>query len=147
MKRALGKMPVGNPLTTAATRSGGKTAVICPDAGARTTFAEIDARANRLANGLAGLGLGEGDVLAFLVSNRAGIVELYFAFSRAGIVGAPLNRRLAPSGLDGPMETMGASALVCEDRVAAAACRSGRGLRIRIGAPDGDGADGDEGRG
>ncbi|MDF2233629.1 AMP-binding protein [Albimonas sp. CAU 1670] len=140
MDRALGKMLPGSLLATAAIRRGERTAVVDVGTGRRATYAEVDARANRLANALGAAGFAKGDVLAFLVSNRTEIVEIYFALSRAGIVGVPLNYRLAPPELDGLMEAMGARGLIYEDRFAAAAgaCRHGRDLRIRVGEADGD---------
>lgn len=143
MDRALGKMLPGSLLSTAAIRGADRTAVICAGTGRRVSYAEIDARANRLANALGAAGLAKGDVLAFLVSNRAEIVEIYFALARAGIVGVPLNYRLAPPELDGLMQAMGARGLIYEDRFAAAAgaCAHGRDLRVRIGKDESSATD------
>jgi acyl-CoA synthetase (AMP-forming)/AMP-acid ligase II len=123
MQRALGKMVVGNILANAAMRHPGGTAIICSGTGRRFTFAEVDVRANRLAHALRGLGLKRGDTLAFLLSNRAESAEIYFACARTGIVGLPLNYRLADSELIELTRALGATALIYEDRFAAAAER------------------------
>jgi hypothetical protein len=85
MKRALGKMVVGNVLTTAAIRYRDEPAIYCTSADRRFSFREVDERANRLAHALLVLGFCKGDVVAFLCTNRAEIVEIYFALARTGI--------------------------------------------------------------
>ena len=120
-ERALGQMLVGNIIETAATRAPEKLAYVCAATKRRLTFRETNARSNQLANGLAGLGLARGDVLAFLCSNRAEIAEIYFALAKSGIIGIPLNYRLAPAEVAELMRAMGAQALVYEARFASCA--------------------------
>ncbi|MEE3100322.1 MAG: AMP-binding protein, partial [Pseudomonadota bacterium] len=84
MRRSIGKMVVGALLADAALHAPDAPAVICAGTGRTFAFAELDARANRLANALLAQGFRKGDVLGFLVSNRAEIVEIYFALARAG---------------------------------------------------------------
>jgi fatty-acyl-CoA synthase len=67
--------------------------------GERTTYAELDARSERLADALVGLGLRRGDRVASLTGNRPEHVELFFACAKAGLVLAPLSWRLAPAEL------------------------------------------------
>lgn len=62
----------------------------------RWTFAEADAAANRIAQGLAALGIGTGDRVASLTRHGAESTLLIDAASRIGAVCAPLNWRLAP---------------------------------------------------
>ena len=95
MKRALGKTVVGSILTTAAIRYRDEPAIYCSSTDRRFSFGAVDDRVNRLAQALLGLGFRKGDVVAFLTTNRAEIVEIYFALARTGIVGLPLNYRLA----------------------------------------------------
>ncbi|MFX6334906.1 AMP-binding protein, partial [Acinetobacter baumannii] len=71
---------------------------------------------NRLAQGLLGLGYAKGDVVAFLCSNRAEMVEIYFALARTGIVGLPLNYRLAEREMIELIRAMGATGLIHEAR-------------------------------
>lgn len=136
MKRALGKMVAGNMLTTAALRDPDGLATVCVETGRRFSFGAFDIRANRLANALADAGLAKGDACAFLVANRAEVPEIYFALARSGIIGVPLNYRLAPAELDALMGALDVSALIYEDRFEeeAAQCQNARQLRIRIGA-------------
>jgi fatty-acyl-CoA synthase len=60
-----------------------------------TTYAELDARSDRLASALVQLGLRRGDRVATLTRNRPEHVELFFACAKAGLVLAPLSWRLA----------------------------------------------------
>jgi acyl-CoA synthetase (AMP-forming)/AMP-acid ligase II len=60
----------------------------------RLTFLELDGRANRLANGLLGLGVNKGDRVGMLMKNCPEFIEADFALSKAGIVRVPLNARL-----------------------------------------------------
>ena len=120
-QRALGKMVVGNIIATAAARAPDKLAFFCAGTGRRFTFRDTNERCNRLANSLAGLGLAKGDVLAFLCSNRAEMPEIYFALAKSGVVGIPLNYRLAPTETVKLMRAMGARALIFEARFEACA--------------------------
>ncbi|WP_170182042.1 AMP-binding protein [Phreatobacter stygius] len=135
MTRSLGKMVVGNILATAAIRFANDPALYCAGTDRRFTFGQIDERTNRLAQGLSGLGYGKGDVVAFLCSNRAEMVETYFALARTGIVGLPLNYRLAEREMIELIRAMGASGLIYEARFAgvADAARPLVRHRIRIG--------------
>jgi acyl-CoA synthetase (AMP-forming)/AMP-acid ligase II len=114
-------MVVGNILANAARRYPDLPSIFCSSTGRRFTFGEIEERTNRLAHALLGLGLKKGDVVAFILSNRAEIVELFFALARTGIIGLPLNYRLAVSEIVDLMAAMGARVLVYEGRFAAEA--------------------------
>jgi fatty-acyl-CoA synthase len=67
--------------------------------GEQTTYAELDARSERLAEALLRLGLRQGDRVASLTGNRPEHVELFFACAKAALVLAPLSWRLAPAEL------------------------------------------------
>jgi fatty-acyl-CoA synthase len=67
--------------------------------GERTTYAELDARSERLADALLRLGLRPGDRVASVTGNRPEHVELFFACAKAALVLAPLSWRLAPAEL------------------------------------------------
>ncbi|MGW3485163.1 AMP-binding protein [Rhodococcus indonesiensis] len=67
----------------------------------RITFAGLDERVRRLANGLRGLGLEKGDRVAVLTKNSIEFQELFFAVGRAGLILQPLNWRLATPSLLG----------------------------------------------
>jgi len=62
--------------------------------GRSVTYAELAERVRRLANGLAGLGVGHGDRVAWLGPNRAAFIEALFAAGRLGAVLAPVNHNL-----------------------------------------------------
>src|ERR1700730_17674202 len=110
MKRALGKMVVGNILTNAALRCPDAPAFYCASTGRRFTFRETDERTNRLAQALLGQGLQKGDVVALLLSNRDVDDVMFFALARTGIIGLPLNSRLATSEMVEITRSMGATA-------------------------------------
>ncbi len=79
-----------------------KRARICPNREAvvefernrRFTFAELNARANRVANALLDKGIGPGDRVAVLLKNSVEFVETYFAVAKIGAVLVPVNWRL-----------------------------------------------------
>jgi fatty-acyl-CoA synthase len=121
MQRALGKMVVGSILSSAATWYPDALAFYCSTSGRRITFGELDDRVDRLARTFLDWGLRKGDVLAFLISNRLEIVEVFFALARTGIVGLPLNYRLTGPELAELTQAMRASALVYEARFRAGA--------------------------
>ncbi|MEO8836616.1 MAG: 3-(methylthio)propionyl-CoA ligase [Caldimonas sp.] len=62
----------------------------------RTTYREIAARARRMANALAGLGIGDSDRVATLAWNGHRHIELYYAVSGSGAILHTLNPRLHP---------------------------------------------------
>src|ERR1700722_9978685 len=119
--RALGKAVVGPLLATAARRFRDREAFFCAGTGRRFSFGQTNERCNRLANGLAGLGLMKPDTVAFLCNNRAEIAEIYFALAKTGLVGIPLNYRLAPVEIVALMSAMGARAMLFETRFSAVA--------------------------
>ena len=57
----------------------------------RRTFGQVDAASDRTAGGLAELGVGPGDRVAALSSNRIEFVELFFACAKLGAVIVPTN--------------------------------------------------------
>ena len=119
--RALGKMVAGNIIATAAVRFRDREAFLCAGTGRRVTYRMVNERCNRLAHGLAGLGLNKPDVVGFLCNNRVELAEVYFALAKLGLVGIPLNYRLAPAEIVALMKAMGARAMLFETRFASAA--------------------------
>ena len=107
-------------LTTGARRFRDREALYCSSTGRRLSFGELNTRVNRLANALNGAGFRKGDVVGFLIPNRAEIVELYYALAKTGIVGVPLNYRLAPAEMADLLAATGATGFVCDGRFAAA---------------------------
>lgn len=65
----------------------------------RMTFRQLNARVNRLANALIGLGCKKGHHLAVLAENCSQYVEIYFAAAKIGVCVCPQNHRLADEEL------------------------------------------------
>ena len=138
---ARGGMVAGDMLAGAAARFRNREALFCAGTERRFTFGQINERANRLANALIRLGLCKPDVVAFLCNNRAEIVETYFALAKAGLVGIPLNYRLAAAEVVALIRSMGAQALVFADRFSATAAAVREALpEVRHHVAIGDGA-------
>jgi fatty-acyl-CoA synthase len=82
-----------------------KTALVWVPAGARFTYAELDARAVRCARVLRErLGLALDDRVALLADNRVEYLDLFFAAPKAGVILVPLGTRLTPNELAGILE-------------------------------------------
>ena len=64
-----------------------------------TSYGQVDAMANRIANGLLALGLGKGDRVAVLGENSLEHLLVFMAASKMGAVTVSLNYRLAPAEL------------------------------------------------
>ena len=138
---ALGQMRVGDILDAAAMRFAHQEAFYCTSTGRRLSFAQARERANRLANGLLGLGLRKGDCVAFLSTNRVEMAEIYFALAKSGLVGLPLNYRLAPNEMVVLMQEVGAVALICERQFAPIAVQAREAiatLRTLVAFGEGD---------
>ncbi len=80
----------------------------------RYTYRGLHARARRLANALAGLGIGPGDRVATLAWNGYRHMELYFAVSGAGSVLHTINPRLHPEQIAWIVNHAG-DAMLCFD--------------------------------
>jgi malonyl-CoA/methylmalonyl-CoA synthetase len=118
------------------------------------TFAEIDARADRMASELASRGLSRGDRLAVHLPNRIEFIDLYLACARLGVIFVPMNilykeRELRHIVSDAEpravVATMGNGATYPESAVVwdvdeLARAASGRDDRRAITALDGDDA-------
>lgn len=62
----------------------------------RWTWRELEIRVNKFANALLDLGLSKGDRIALYAPNCSEYLEFFFACAKSGVVGAPVNIRLAP---------------------------------------------------
>ena len=85
------------------------------DAERRVSFAALEERTNRLANGLLGLGLRRGDRVAVLMENCHEIVEAYIACAKAGLVIVPVNFRLLGREAQYVVNNSDARALIVQD--------------------------------
>ena len=82
------------------------------DTGRRFTYAEWNARANRTANALLGLGVRKGDRVALLQMNSIEYMESFFAVAKLGAICVPLNWRLTPEELAFILRDSGSTTLV-----------------------------------
>jgi carnitine-CoA ligase len=80
----------------------------------RRTFAELDARSDALAAGLAQLGVARGDRVAFLSASRIEVLDLFFACAKLGAIHVPLNAFLKGDFLAYQLADSGACALVAD---------------------------------
>ena len=88
---------LGEILRVNARKYGDKLAV--KDSKRQMSFLEYNVRANRLANGLLGMGLKKGDRMAVISLNCLEFMEIYPAADKAGIVVVPINWRLSPKDM------------------------------------------------
>src|SRR5580693_6170826 len=82
--------------------------------GETTTYGDMARWATELAGGLAGHGVGEGDVVALLSYNSPEFLETIFAANSLGAIAMPINWRLAAPEVRYILEHSGARALVCD---------------------------------
>lgn len=66
----------------------------------RVTYADMNARVNRLANALQSMGIGRGNAVAAMAMNSPQYVETYYACAKLGAVFVPLNYRAKREELD-----------------------------------------------
>ena len=76
-------------LADKAARNGAKPFILFEDR--QVSYAELDLRSNRVANGLAKLGVKRGEHVAFLLNNCPEVLLVYFALFKLGAVVVPLN--------------------------------------------------------
>src|ERR1700742_5388568 len=79
-----GTRTIADEFHAVATAHPDRDAVVALDG--RLTFRELDERSDRLAAGLAGLGLAPGDPVLFQVTNRLGTVLAWYGVLKAGLV-------------------------------------------------------------
>ena len=82
-------MNVGELLTNSAAQYPDKAAIIFRDQ--TTSYAELDRRANQVANALMGLGVQKGDRVGLLLHNIPLYLEAYYGILKAGAVVVPMN--------------------------------------------------------
>lgn len=79
------------------------------------SFSEYNTRANRLANGLLGLGLEKGDRIAVISCNCLEFMEIYASVAKAGLVAVPINWRLAGKDIEYIVNNSDAKAIIVGD--------------------------------
>ena len=83
------RINVGDGLTRTAARLPDKLAVV--DSERQWTYAELDQRVNRVANGLSARGYRRGDALALASGNSCEFLVTYYACAKLGVVCVPMN--------------------------------------------------------
>jgi O-succinylbenzoate-CoA ligase len=94
------QMNLGSFLAKRARLSPRLEAVVEIERDRRFSYAELDARANRIANVLLAKGVRKGDRVGLLLMNGVEFIESYFGAAKIGAVVVPLNWRLVPDELN-----------------------------------------------
>ena len=103
------------------------------DDGERLTFAELNARCNRIANAFAAAGTRKGERVGLLLMNGSAFLEAYFALAKIGAVVVPLNWRLVADELEFILKDSGTTRLVFDDAfVDTVAALHARGARTDV---------------
>jgi acyl-CoA synthetase (AMP-forming)/AMP-acid ligase II len=89
-----------------------KPAVIMHPSGARVTFGELEARANRLAHYFRRHGLREGDAVAILMENNEHYHAVMWAARRCGLYYVPINTHLTAAEAAYIIDNSSAKAIV-----------------------------------
>ncbi|UCE86433.1 MAG: long-chain-fatty-acid--CoA ligase [Deltaproteobacteria bacterium] len=107
-------------------------AIVEVERGRRFTYAELDARANRMAHVLLAKNVRPGDRVALLLMNGVEYLETYFALAKIGAVMVPLNWRLVPDELAFILEDSGSDLLIFDGEFdGAVSALEGRQLGVR----------------
>ena len=105
-------------LSEAAARHPDKLAAIFPETGEALSFGDLDAAANRAANGFVSLGLAPGEGVALLLENGPDFLVLSYGAKRAGLMVTPLSIHLRPREVAHVLADSGARALVASASLA-----------------------------
>jgi acyl-CoA synthetase (AMP-forming)/AMP-acid ligase II len=103
---------VGRLLTRRAARNPDLEAVYDVASNRRFSYAEANARCNRSANALTGLGVRPGDRVGLLLMNGIEFIESFLAIAKLGAICVPLNWRLVADELEFILNDAGVSVLV-----------------------------------
>ena len=106
------KNNIGLFLTKRALLDPTREAYVDGNRGERLTFAQLNARANRLANAFIEDGVEKGERVGLLLMNSAEFMEAYFALAKIGAVVVPLNWRLVANELEFILKDSGTKRLV-----------------------------------
>ena len=80
----------------------------------RITFAALNARVNRLTNGLLKLGIKKGDKIATVLNNCVELLEVFWAAAKIGAVAVPLSPLLRGKGLSSLISDSDAVLIITE---------------------------------
>ena len=92
-----------------------RVALVELETGRRFTYAELNARANRLANFMQEkLGVGNGDRVSILAKNSITYIDLFYGLPKIGAIFAPFNWRLTANELTYLVNDLEPKVLICE---------------------------------
>ena len=111
-------MNLARMLAASSLRQPNTTAIV--DGERRLDYGDWQAEVLRLAGGLRGLGLGPGDHLVVVLSNRMETASLYWACQTLGVVFTPFNWRATAEEITYVLADAEAKVVAYEDRSAAA---------------------------
>ena len=112
--------------------------------GRSITWSQLHQRVNAIAAAMARRGIGAGDRVALMMTNRPEFLETVFAANALGAIAVPVNFRLAPDEIAYILTDSGATLLVVEEATGpvAASARAACGHEIGfVSTGDTDGAD------
>jgi acyl-CoA synthetase (AMP-forming)/AMP-acid ligase II len=101
----------------------------------RRSFAELEERANRLANALAQRGVRAGDHVALLMYNRIEFVETFLAIQKLGACAVPVNFRLVPEELEYVLTDSRSVGIVTDPELAELAAGTDPAFQLTVGTP------------
>jgi crotonobetaine/carnitine-CoA ligase len=104
--------PIGSVLRTRAAENPDRVCIAIDDT--VWTYAEMDARSDTLAAGIAALGVQKGDRVATLAPNRPELLELFYGLAKAGAAQVPLNAFIKGEFLKHQLSQSGASVLITD---------------------------------
>ena len=110
------RQTIADALHRTAQRLPQKSAVVCGTT--QWTYAEFNALVTRLAAGLAGIGVAQGDKVAVLARNSHGFAALRFALARRGAVMVPINFMLKADEVAYILRHAGAKTLATDSGLA-----------------------------
>ena len=109
--------------------------------GKALTYAELESRTNRLANGLLRLGLSKSDRVAVMLFNCAEFVEIDCALAKAGLVVVPVNWRYVDSEVAFVVDNSDAKAMIvgedfidCVNRIRGGFDKINKGRFVSVGS-------------
>ncbi len=124
-----------------AARNPQKIACHFPGSGEALSYGELDARANRVAQWLVGLGLRPGEGIAVLLENRPEFFEIAYGIRRAGLYYTPLSIHLRPREVAHVLQDSGARLLLVSpalaELAAALVAEGAVGERMRFALAEG----------
>ncbi len=82
--------------------------------GGEWTFAQVDRESNRLAHGLAALGVNRGDTVTTILDNSLDAILIWFAINKLGAISVPVNTAYKGEFLRHQLNDAGAAVVIAE---------------------------------